>query len=67
MCPDSVDDWWEASWREYGDWLRRLWRLCDPGVVGGNWVTCKGDQMLELIDGTVVCGCAFGMTDDMFN
>ncbi len=55
------------SWREYGNWLRRLWRLCNPGVVGGNWVACKGDRMLERIEGTVVCGCAFGMTDDMFN
>ncbi len=66
-CRGGVDDRWEASWREYGDWLRQLWRLCDPGVVGGTWVACKGDRMVERIEGTVVCGCVFGKMDDMFN
>jgi hypothetical protein len=57
----------EVSWREYGDWLIRVWRFSDPGVVGGNWVACKGYRMLERIEGTIVCGCVFGVTDDVFN
>ncbi len=41
--------------------------MCDPGVVGGNWVACKGDRMLERVEGTVGCGCVLGTTDEMFN
>ena len=47
--------------------MRQFLRLCDPGVVGGNWVACKGDRMLERVEGTVGCGCVFGTTDGMFN
>ena len=61
------EDRWEVSCREYGDWLRRLWCLCDPGVAGGEWVACEGDQMLEQVEGTVGCGCVFGTMDGMFN
>ena len=53
-CCDGVDDRWEVSWREYGNWLIRLWRFSDPGVVGGDWVAGKGFWMLERIEGTVV-------------
>ncbi len=63
----GVEDWWEVSCREYRDWLRRLWRLCDPGVAGGKWVACRGDRVLERVEGTVGCGCVFGMMDGMFN
>ena len=63
----GVEGWWEVSCCEYGDRLRRLWRLCDPGVAGSNWVACIGDQLLERVDGTVGFGCGFGMTDGMFN
>ena len=31
----GVEGWWKVSCRKYGDRLRQLWRLCDPGVVGG--------------------------------
>ena len=55
------------SCREYGDRLRRLWCLCDPGVAGDKWVVCIGDRMLEQVEGTVGCGCDFGTTDGMFN
>jgi hypothetical protein len=28
---------------------------------------CRGDRIFERIEGTMVCGCIFGVTDDMFN
>jgi hypothetical protein len=62
-----VEDRWEVSCREYRDWLRRLWRLCDPGVAGSSWVVCIGDRLLERVEGTVGCGCVFGTSDGMFN
>ena len=61
----GVEDWWEVSCHEYADRLRQLWCLCDPGVAGGKWVTCRGDQVLERVVGTVGCGCFFGTTDGM--
>ncbi len=63
----GVEDWWEVSCHEYGDQLRRLWRLCDSGVAGGKWEACRGDQVLKRVVGTVGCGCVFGMTDGIFN
>ncbi len=63
----GVEDWWEVSCCEYGDRLRQLWRLCDPGVAGGKWVACRGDQVLERVVETVGCGYVFGVTDGMFN
>jgi hypothetical protein len=63
----GVEDWWEVSCRDYGDRLRRLWRLYDPGVAGGKWVACRGDQVLEWVVGTGVCGCVCGTIDGMFN
>ena len=61
------EDWWELSCREYGDRLRQLWRLCDPGVTGGKWVVCREDRVLERVVGTGVCGCVCEATDGMFN
>ena len=39
----GVEDWWE------GGQLRQLWHLCDPGVAGGKWVSCRGDQVLARV------------------
>ncbi len=57
------------SCHEYEDWLRQLWRLCDPGVgvASGKWVACRGDKVLDQVVGTVWCGCVCGTTDGMFN
>ena len=63
----GVEDQWEVCGCEYGDRLRRLWRLCDPGVAGGKLVLYRGDQVLARMVRAGECGCVCGMTTGMFN
>ena len=36
-------------------------------MAGGKWVACRGDQVLERVEGTMGCCCVFEMADGMFN
>ena len=64
---DGVDNWWEVCGRKYGDLLRQLWPLCEPGVAGGKWVSCRGDRVVVWLVRTGGCGCICGMMTGMFN
>ena len=57
----GVENWWEVCGREYGDQLRQWWGLCDPGVAGGNWMSCRGYRVLSRVVKTGWCGCVCGM------
>ena len=65
----GVDDRCEASCCEYGDRLRRLWCLCDPGHWCGWWQLGGVHRRPNVGAGGRDCGVwlFFGTTDGMFN